>query len=94
MAIHRLRSEMLWFSGLRTGVRPPSAPPPLDTNFNTKLVSGFLRYLLCGYAEIKSYKVREGQNLQFMKAVASFQEIERFTVAIRGGFLMAHDRRL
>jgi hypothetical protein len=57
----------------------------LDTNFNSKLVSGFLRYLLCGYAEIKSTKVREGQNLQFMKMVASFQEIERFTIIPRGG---------
>ena len=54
----------------------------------------FLRIWLCGYAEIKSTRVREGKNLQFLKAVATFQEIERFTVAIRGGFLMAHDRRL
>ena len=67
---------------------------PLGTNFNTKLVPIFLHIWLCGYAAIKSAKVRKGQNLQFMKVVASFQEIERFTVAIRGGFLMAHDRRL
>ena len=59
---------------------------PLDTNFNTKLVSGFLRYLLCGYAEIKSKKVRKGQNLQFLKVVASFQKNERFTVAHRSLF--------
>jgi hypothetical protein len=42
------------------------------------MASSFLRYLLCGYAEIKSTKVREGQNPQFMKMVATFQEIERF----------------
>ena len=55
---------------------PPDTP--LGVNFNTKMASSFLRYLLCGYAEIKSTKVREGQNLQFMKMVASFQEIDRF----------------
>ena len=59
----------------------------MDTNFNTKLVSSFLRYLLCGYAEIKSSKVRKGQNLQFLKVVASFREIERFTVAHRSLFV-------
>ena len=58
----------------------------MGVNFNTKMASSFLRFLLCGYAEIKSSKVREGQNLQFMKAVASFQEIERFTVAHRSLF--------
>jgi len=59
----------------------------LGTNFNTKLASGFLRHWLCGYAEIKSAKVRKGQNLQFMKVVASFQENERFTVAHRSLFV-------
>jgi hypothetical protein len=59
---------------------------PLGTNFNTKLASSFLRYLLCGYAEIKSAKVRKGQNLQFMKVVASFQKIERFAVVHRSLF--------
>ena len=28
-----------------------------------------------------------------MKVVASYQENERFTVVIRGGLIMAHDRR-
>jgi len=59
----------------------------LGTNFNTKLASGFLRHWLCGYAEIKLAKVRKGQNLQFMKVVASFQENERFTVAHRSLFV-------
>ena len=36
MLIYRLRSEMLWSSGLRTGVRPPSAPPPNNADFDTK----------------------------------------------------------
>jgi hypothetical protein len=50
------------------------------------MASSFLRYLLCGYAEIKSTKVRKGQNLHFLKVVASFQEIERFTVVHRSLF--------
>ena len=36
MSNRRLRSEMLCFSGLRTGVRPPSAPPPNNADFDTK----------------------------------------------------------
>ena len=36
MSKHRLRSEMLCSSGLRTGVRPPSAPPPNNADFDTK----------------------------------------------------------
>jgi len=52
---------------------------PLDVNFNTKLASAFLVSCHWNNAEIKSAKVRKGQNLQLMKEVASFQEIERFT---------------
>ena len=59
---------------------------PLDTNFNTKLVSVFLVSCHWNNAEIKSSKVRKGQNMQFLKVVASFQENERFTVAHRSLF--------
>jgi hypothetical protein len=60
---------------------------PLGVNFNTKLASVFLVSCHWNNAEIKSAKVRKGQNLQFMKVVASFQEIERFTVAHRSLFV-------
>ena len=58
----------------------------MGTNFNTKLVSLFLRLSHYRYAEIKSSKVREGRNLQFIKAVVSIQENERFYVAHRSLF--------
>jgi hypothetical protein len=61
--------------------------PPLGTNFNTKLASAFLVSCHWNNAEIKSAKVRKDQNLQFMKVVDSFQEIERFAVAHRSLFV-------
>ena len=64
----------------------PHSNTPLDTNFNTKLASVFLVTCHWNNAEIKSEKVIKGQNLQFMKVVASFQENERFTVAHRSLF--------
>ena len=59
---------------------------PLDTNFNTKLVPLFMHLWPCRYAEIKSSKVRIGQNLHYLKDGVSFQEIERFYVAHRSLF--------
>jgi hypothetical protein len=63
---------------------PPDTP--LDTNFNTKLAPLFMHLWTCRYAEIKSSKVSKGQNLHFLKVVASFQENERFYVAYRSLF--------
>jgi len=58
----------------------------LGTNFNTKLVSVYLVSCHWNNAEIKSAKVGKGQNMQFLKAVASFQGIERFYIAHRSLF--------
>ena len=49
MSIHRLRSEMLWSSDLRTGVRLPSGPPSLHDTLESmwrlespRFLGGFL----------------------------------------------------
>ena len=60
---------------------------PLDVNFNTKMASVFLVSCHRNNAEIKSVKVRKGQNMQFLKVVDLFQENERFTVAHRSLFV-------
>ena len=39
----------------RTGVRFPSPPPPLDSNFDTKLESSFL-FILANTAHKKAYQ--------------------------------------
>ena len=64
---------------------------PLDANFDTKLASSFLAFSGFHHAENKSSKVREGQKLQFLMGLASFQEIERFSTGPRGVSKMALD---
>ena len=90
--VHDLTQSSKW---IRRMHRPTNRPlyqddpsnTPLGTNFNTKLASVFLVSCHWNNAEIKSAKVRKGQNLQFLKVVASFQENERFTVAHRSLFV-------
>ena len=50
-----LRSEKLLSSDFRTGVRLPTPPAPLDSNFDTKLESSFL-FILADSAPETAYQ--------------------------------------
>ena len=60
MSKHRLRSEKIWLSDLRTGVRPPS-PPPQDRDSNR-----LVRVLFLSLEKVESIISCGGETLEYL----------------------------